>query len=294
MATDIDRVRSFNRLVTERLGVLRPGFLGGDRPYGPSRLLWEIGAGNGDIGALRSRLGLDSGYASRLLRSLEREGLITVEPNPADRRRRVAGLTAAGRAEHRLLDKRSDTHAESFLAPLTDTQRASLVAAMGDVERLLTAAAVEIRTTEPGHPDARRCVAAYFAELDERSELGVDPEAASIPVDPETLRAPRGAQLVAYLHDEAIGCGSVKHRPGEPSEIKRLWVSPAARGLGVGRRLLDRLETLAGESGAPAVQLDTNCTLTEAIAMYRATGYEEVAPFNDEAFAHHWFQKPLG
>ena len=73
-----------------------------------------------------------------------------------------------------------------------------------------------------------------------------------------------------------------------------MWVDPAARGLGVARRLLAALEDRAWRAGAPAVRLDTNRTLTEAIAMYRASGYREVDRFNDEPYAHHWFQKDLG
>jgi ribosomal protein S18 acetylase RimI-like enzyme len=99
--------------------------------------------------------------------------------------------------------------------------------------------------------------------------------------------------VVAYLNGEAIGCGAVKHRPGGPSDIKRMWVAESARGLGIGRRLLRELEQLVRESGAPGAQLETNATLVEAITMYRSAGYTEVPAFNDEPFADHWFAKPL-
>jgi ribosomal protein S18 acetylase RimI-like enzyme len=152
--------------------------------------------------------------------------------------------------------------------------------------------AVDIRPVDPEHPDALSCVASYFAELDRRSEAGFDP-AAGISADPHELRPPAGLMLVAYQGSEAIGCGAVKHHAGAPTEIKRMWVAESARGLGVGRRMLEALEAEAVESGAPAARLETNRTLTEAIAMYRSAGYREVPAFNDEPFAHHWFEKRL-
>jgi ribosomal protein S18 acetylase RimI-like enzyme len=99
--------------------------------------------------------------------------------------------------------------------------------------------------------------------------------------------------LLAYLHAEPVGCGAVKHHRDAPSEIKRRWVADAARGLGIGRRLLVALEARALEHGARAVRLETNRNLTEAIAMYRSAGYAEVPAFNAEPFAHHWFEKDL-
>jgi DNA-binding MarR family transcriptional regulator/ribosomal protein S18 acetylase RimI-like enzyme len=288
----IDQVRSFNRTVTQRIGALSDRFLARDRPLGEARMLWEIGLDGCEVRALRNRLDLDSGHASRLLRSLEQAGMVRVEPSGSDRRIRVASLTRAGRAERRVLDRRSDELAESMLAPLDAERRERLVDAMRTVERLLTSAAVEIRPVDPNHPDARQCFRAYFAELDGRSESGFDP-ATGISAEPHELTPPAGCLLVAYLHAEAVGCGAVKHHPGEPSEIKRMWVLPSARGLGLGRRLLAELEARAAESGAGATRLETNRTLVEAISLYRSAGYREVPAFNDEPFADHWFEKQL-
>jgi DNA-binding MarR family transcriptional regulator len=288
----IDQVRSFNRTVTQRIGALSDRFLARERPLGEARMLWEIGPDGCEVRALRNRLDLDSGHASRLLRSLEKAGMVRVEPSESDRRIRVASLTRAGRAERRLLDRRSDELAESMLAPLDPERRERLVDAMRTVERLLTSAAVEIRHVDPNHPDARQCFRAYFAELDGRSESGFDP-AAGISAEPHELTPPAGCLLIAYLHSEAVGCGAVKHHSGEPTEIKRMWVSPAARGLGLGRRLLVELEALAAESGARATRLETNRALVEAISLYRSAGYREVPALNDEPFADHWFEKKL-
>ena len=133
---------------------------------------------------------------------------------------------------------------------------------------------------------------AYFAELDRRSESGFDPDA-GISAEPHELRPPAGCFLVAYLRSEPAGCGAVKHHPGAPSEIKRMWVSESARGLGIGRRLLSVLEARAMRSGASKARLETNRALVEAVGMYRSAGYREVPAFNDEPFADHWFEKRL-
>jgi DNA-binding MarR family transcriptional regulator/GNAT superfamily N-acetyltransferase len=288
----VDRVRHFNRTVTQRVGALNHRFLARDRPLAEARVLWEIGPEGCEVRTLRARLGLDSGHASRLLRKLEADGMVRVVQSASDGRIRLAELTPAGLTERAELDSRSDDLAESFLRPLDPSQRERLTAAMRDVERLLTAAMVEIRPVDPAHPDARQCIRAYYDELDRRSESGFDP-AGGISAEPHELRPPAGLFLVAYLRSEPVGCGAAKHHPGAPSEIKRMWVAESTRGLGLGRRLLAELEEAAARSGARAVRLETNRALTEAIALYRSSGYLEVPAFNDEPFAHHWFEKRL-
>jgi len=99
--------------------------------------------------------------------------------------------------------------------------------------------------------------------------------------------------LVAHLREEPIGCGAVKFHENTPGEIKRMWVAPRARGLGLGRRLLEALERSAREAGVTVLHLETNRTLIEAIQLYRDCGYQEVEAFNDEPYAHHWFEKHL-
>jgi len=288
----VSQVRRFNRIVTQRVGALNDRFLARDRPLGEARLLWEIGAEQRDVRSLRALLELDSGYVSRLLRSLEAAGLVTVEPSEADGRVRVARLTAAGTAERAVLDERSEELAASVLALLSSRQRDRLVAAMAVVERLLTASMVEVAPIDPAHPHARHCMHAYFSELDRRFDSGFDP-ALSIPADDAELRPPAGLFLVASLGTEPVGCGGLKFHDKKPAELKRMWVAEAARGLGIGRRLLSELEERAAENGAHAIRLETNKTLTEAIALYRSAGYVEVAAFNDEPYAHHWFEKQI-
>ncbi|HEX5191003.1 MAG TPA: MarR family winged helix-turn-helix transcriptional regulator [Streptosporangiaceae bacterium] len=289
----IDQVRSFNRTVTQRVGALDEAFLASGRPLGQSRVLWEIGPDGCDVRQLRARLELDSGYLSRLLRSLEDAGLAVMEQSTADGRVRIVRLTAAGAAERDELDRRSDAAASSILRPLSDGQRTRLVAAMAEVVRLLTASAVDVRVADPREPEARACMAAYFAELAERFDDGFDP-GLSIPAGEAELTPPAGLLLLATLHGEPAGMGALKLHAGEPAEIKRMWVARAARGLGLGRRLLSDLEGCAAERGARVVRLETNESLHEAISLYRSAGYREVPAFNDEAYAHHWFEKELG
>ena len=288
----IAQVRSFNRTVTQRVGALDEGYLARDRPLGASRVLWEVDRAGTDIRAIRSRLGLDSGYLSRLLRRLEGEGLVTVEPDPGDQRARLVRPTAAGAREPAELDRRSDELANSLLAPLSTAQRDRLVQAMATVEQLLTAGLVEIGITDPTSDAARFCLREYFAELDSRFDSGFDPET-SIPALAHELTEPAGLLLVARLRGEPVGCGALKFHGTGPAELKRMWVAPATRGLGVGRRLLAELEEHARARGVGVLRLETNRSLREAIGLYRAAGYVEVPAFNDEPYADHWFEKRL-
>jgi DNA-binding MarR family transcriptional regulator/GNAT superfamily N-acetyltransferase len=288
----MQQVRSFNRTVTQTIGALHNDYLGRDRPLGESRLLFEIGEHGATVGALRDRLDLDSGYVSRLLRSLEKQALVTTKPSPADRRVRIARLTGAGKEEVKGLNRDSDRLAQSILAPLNDTQRCKLASAMVEVERLLTASAVTVCDEPASSPDAQTCLAQYFRELGERFESGFEP-ARALPAEPAEFAPPKGAFVVMRLHGRPVACGGFKPFPPDAAYLKRMWVAPEARGLGVGRRLLQALEERAGAAGYRKTCLETNRTLKEAQRLYRASGYAEVPPFNDEPYAHNWFEKVL-
>jgi DNA-binding MarR family transcriptional regulator/GNAT superfamily N-acetyltransferase len=288
----VGQVRSFNRLITQRVGALNDHYLARDRPLGEARLLWEIGNDGCDVRQLRARLDLDSGYLSRLLRSLEAAQLVTVEQAEGDRRVRSVRLTPAGHAERAMLDRGSDELARSFLEPLSESRRERLVAAMAEVERLLTGALVAIREVDPAQTDAQTCLREYFAELDRRFETGFDPDV-NVPPELHELRPPAGVFLVATLRSESVGCGGLKFHGSEPTELKRMWVAESVRGLGIGRRLLNELESRAAAAGSRVVRLETNKSLTEAISLYRSAGYREVDQFNDLPFAHYWFEKEL-
>lgn len=289
----IATVRAFNRIVTETVGALNETYLARGRSLGASRLLWEIGERGADVRELRARLGLDSGYLSRLLRGLESEGLVVVAGANRDARVRRVTLTDAGRRERRGLDAASDELAASVLDPLPAARRDRLVEAMATVTRLLEAGQVRIERADAASPDARACLAAYYAELARRFPGGFD-VGQSLHPGTDEFADPHGAFLLARLHGRAIGCGGVLFEADGTGYLKRMWVADDVRGLGVGRRLLMALEAAAREHGCVATTLETNATLTEAIAMYRAAGYAEVAPFNEEFYADHWFRKNLG
>jgi DNA-binding MarR family transcriptional regulator/N-acetylglutamate synthase-like GNAT family acetyltransferase len=293
LADEISQVRRFNRLVTQRVGALDDHFLGRDRPLGESRLLYEIGAKGADLRDLRWRLGLDSGYVTRLIQTLEKKGLIRLSAGTRDQRLRRARWTAAGRREVREMNQRADEAAAHLLDPLTPAQRTRLVAAMTDVHRLLQLAGLQIERVDPASPTARWCVGQYFDELDRRFESGFDP-GASLPADDGDLVPPRGAFLVASVDGEPVASGAVKPVSPGVGSLKRMWVAETVRGLGIGRRMLEALESQARELGMTSLQLETNHTLQEAIGLYRSAGFREVARFSSDPYAHHWFEKRLG
>lgn len=288
--TQVDGVRRFNRAVTRRIGVLTDDYLGRGRPWGESRLMFEIGTGGADIRDLRARLALDSGYLSRLLRSLEAQGLATTRPAPHDARVRRVALTRKGQREWQALEARSDDVASTLLEQLDPAQRERLLAAMAEVERLLRAGAVAVAPADPAGREARACVCAYIGELERRIGGGFDTDVGPSAA-PHELAPPNGVFLIARLDGEAVGCVALKATGGGIGEIKRLWVRPSARGLGVAQRLLGVLEAQATDMGLHALRLDTNRTQIEAHALYQRQGYEEIPAYNDNPYADRWFEK---
>jgi DNA-binding MarR family transcriptional regulator/GNAT superfamily N-acetyltransferase len=285
--------RRFNRAFTQRIGVLSESYLGVGRPLGPSRVLFELGGAPVPVVELRRRLGLDSGYLSRMLRDLERERLVEVERDPADGRRRVVRLTARGRSEWRRLDARSHEVMRRLLGPLTERQRAELAEVLAVAERLLRAATVEFEVVDPACAEAQDAMARYFDELDRRFPGGFDPGAGGAGHDTGAMRSPDGGFLVARSGSDVVGCGGVQRVDDRTGEIKRMWIHPDLRGAGLGRRLLAELEVTATRLGRCRVVLDTNGVLTEAVSMYERAGYREIERYNDNPYAHHWFEKKV-
>jgi DNA-binding MarR family transcriptional regulator/N-acetylglutamate synthase-like GNAT family acetyltransferase len=292
MESQLQSVRRFNRLVTQRVGALEVDYLRRGRPLAEARLLFEIGADGADVRALRSKLGLDSGYLSRLLQSLSAQELIAIAKGEEDGRRRRVSLTRKGSAERAAYDRLSDNLAASMLDPLDGSQQTRLLAAMGEVERLIRAASVKVAAEAPDTADARLCLSTYFSELAARFETGFD-AGADDSARVEDMAPPSGLFVIARLDGDAVGCGGFKRVDKATGEIKRVWTAPSARGLGVARRMLRALEAAAREAGVKTLRLDTNRALTEAHALYRSEGYLEIARFNDNSYAHHWFEKRL-
>jgi DNA-binding MarR family transcriptional regulator/GNAT superfamily N-acetyltransferase len=287
-ATEV--LRRFNRTYTQRIGALDESFLGLGLPLGASRLVFEIGTAGATVRDLRARLGLDSGQLARQLRRLEDDGLVTVAPDPGDRRRRTARLTSKGRSFRARLDHRSEQLAQQLVAPLTQRQRDRLTEALATADLLVRAATVDIRTVDPEVPAARTAIGRYFAELDRRFPDGFDPG----PASSEDMSAAQGGAFVLAISEGApVACGGVRDLGDGVGEIKRMWVHDDWRGAGLGSRLLRHLEEVSRGLGHRLVRLDTNRTLVEAVSMYERSGYRHIERYNDNPYAQAFFEKAL-
>jgi DNA-binding MarR family transcriptional regulator/GNAT superfamily N-acetyltransferase len=290
MLDPVSRVRRFNRAVTSAVGALDNSFLGRGRPLGAARVLNAIGQGRFDVGEVRDYLGLDSGLMSRLLRSLEDEGLIETQAHENDARRRVASLTRTGKREFAAYEALSNTQAESFLA--RNAQVEALLAAMDLIASALTRDRIALDEMDPRGDEARYCLREYYAELGRRFKQGFDVSLSRDP-DAKDMRRPRGSFIVAMSDTLPIGCVGLKGTEHGYAEIKRLWVAPSARGLGLGKRLMDAAEDAARTLGIALLRLDTNSALPEAGQLYRTTGWREIPRFNDDPYPDLFFEKRL-
>jgi DNA-binding MarR family transcriptional regulator/GNAT superfamily N-acetyltransferase len=282
-------LRRFNRYFTRRIGVLDDHYLGQDRPLGEARLLFEIGDGL-PLRELRTRLGLDAGYLSRLTKALQAQGMVRVSVHPEDSRVRMIELTPAGRIEVNEQNRRADALAAGLLDTLDAGRRAQLIEAMTTSQRLLRLAAITVELVDGAAPDARACLDAYAADIGARFPEGFDP---SDLVSPEEVSGEAGAFFVAYEEGCPVGCGALRRLEPGVGEIRHVWVHTGARRLGLARRILTALEGAAAERGLFVVRLDTHRALTEAQAMYRASGYTEIPAYVDHVYADHWFEKRL-
>jgi ribosomal protein S18 acetylase RimI-like enzyme len=161
---------------------------------------------------------------------------------------------------------------------------------MAEVERLLLAGAVTISPADPAGAQAQACIGAYLDELQTRFAGGFDPTLGP-QVDPRRLVPPEGLFLLASLEGEAVGCAALKRLSKGIGEVKRMWVAPSVRGMGIARRMLLALEAHAIDMGMRTLRLDTGGSQPEAFALYRSSGYREIAPYNDNPYAAHWFEK---
>lgn len=231
----------------------------------------------------------------RALRRIVAERLGAVEITTAAQETRTGhdGLAPFGLDEVGAPDQQADALVGAILEPLGPRQRGELAQAAETVSRLLEASAVVIEAADPAAAEASEAIGAYYRTLDTRFDTGFAPDR-SLPAEADALRPPAGVLLVATLHGKAVGCVAVMTEEPGVGHLRRMWVSPEMRGVGLGRRLLAAAESAAVDLGARIVRLETHRSLTEAIGLYRSAGYREVAPFNDEPYAHHWFEKALG
>ena len=151
---------------------------------------------------------------------------------------------------------------------------------------------IELNIVDAGSAEARWAMQQYFDELARRFSGGFDPGGA-LDEAAAQYNPPAGRFLLAVAGEAVAGCGGVVRLDAVTAEIKRMWINPAHRGVGLGKRLLARLEEEARLLGCAEVVLDTNATLTEAVAMYGAAGYEPTERYNDNPYAERWFRKRL-
>ena len=286
----VARFRRFARAVTLEVGALDTSFLGRGRPLGAARVLNAIGTGRTDVAEIRSHLGLDSGLMSRLLRGLEEEGLIATTTHRDDARRRVVTLTKAGRHEFKAYEELSNARASALLDRLPRADE--LLRAMDMIATALGREQITIEEADPRSEAARYCLGEYYAELGRRFRNGFDASRSRDPDAADMVR-PRGVFLLALSDGQPIGCVGLKGTASEIAEIKRLWTSPAARGLGIAKRLMQSAETAARELSVRTLRLDTNSALPEALKLYRTSGWIEIDRFNDDPYPDHFFEKRL-
>lgn len=290
MFDPVSRVRRFNRAVTREAGALDSSFLGRGRPLGAARVLNAIGQGRSDVADIRDYLDLNSGLMSRLLRALEDEGLIETVPHQDDARRRIAKLTKTGRREFNAYEAISNSRAELLLGRYSNSQ--ALLAAMDLIATAFGRESIGIDAANPAGKEAQYCLGEYYGELARRFAGGFD---VSLSRDPDAadMIFPRGTFLVAISDGLPIGCVGLKGTGGELAEVKRLWVAPSARGLGLGRRLMASVESAARDIAIKVLQLDTNSALPEAGQLYRSSGWTEIDRFNDDPYPDVFFEKRL-
>lgn len=286
-------VRRFSRFYTRRIGALRAGLL--DSPYSlaEARVLYELAHRDRATAAgLAQELGLDPGYLSRLLGGLERRRLIRRERSASDRRQSLLGLTAEGTRVFVTLDTRSSAEVRTMLDRLSDAGQRRLVEAMRDVERLLGAGPEPkvpyvLRPHRPGDMGwvVHRHGALYAQEYgwDERFEALVAGIVAKFVdgFDPKRERC-----WIAEREGETVGAVFLVSKSRTVAQLRMLYVEPHARGLGIGKRLVDECERFAREKGYRKIVLWTNSILDAARHIYEAAGYRLVAAAPHHSFGH--------
>jgi DNA-binding MarR family transcriptional regulator/GNAT superfamily N-acetyltransferase len=300
MDSPVAEVRAFTRFYTAVIGVLDEGLLGTPYSVTEARVLFELAQSDAtDVADLRRGLRLDSGYMSRIAARLEADGLVTRAPSGRDARRQVLALTPRGREVFADLDARSADQVAHLLDKLGEADQERLVTAMGTVRSMLGAAqgdglpatARTVVLREPGPGDLGWVVArhgsVYAAEYGWNAEF--EGLVARIVADYAAAHDPRReAAWIAELDGEPVGCVFCVARDDTTAQLRILLVDPAARGLGIGARLVAECLRFATAAGYESMMLWTNDVLTSARRIYEAAGFRLV----DEE-PHHSFGQDL-
>jgi DNA-binding MarR family transcriptional regulator/GNAT superfamily N-acetyltransferase len=290
-ADEIAAIRRFSRFYTRQLGLLPEGLLTSPFSLTESRVLYELAHRDGLTAAeLGRELGLDPGYLSRILKRFEARGLVERAPAAGDGRQVALVMTAAGRDAFAPLNRASETQARDLLADLPAPRREQLVTAMAIVERLLGGAG------EPSVPYIlrplrvgdigwiiRRQGMLYAEEFgwDETFEALVAEIAAAFV---RTFDPKREGCWIAEREGEIVGSIFLVRQSDEVAKLRLLYVEPAARGLGIGRRLVDECIHYARARNYRTLTLWTNDILASARRIYEETGFRLVAQENHNSF----------
>ncbi|WP_340687204.1 helix-turn-helix domain-containing GNAT family N-acetyltransferase [Amycolatopsis coloradensis] len=283
-ADRVATVRAFNRLYTGVIGVLDEGPADAEYSLSEARVIFELAQQDStQVTDLRKRLDLDAGYASRLLARLEGRGLLTRERSDEDARRQIVRLTEDGRKAFAVLDQRSVGRIGSLLGKFGEDEQERLLGAMDTITSLVGERAsnptLVLRPPRPGDFGwvVHRHGALYSREYgwDERFEALV----ARVVAEYVDRRGdPRQAGWIAELDGERVG--SIFCMPAEDgttAKLRMLLLEPAARGRGVGKRLVAECVEFARASGYTAMELWTVSLLDAARAIYRKAGFQLVS-----------------
>jgi len=295
-ATDpVTAVRRFNRFYTQTIGVLDKGYLGTDYTVAEGRVLYEIARADGVTAKqVAEATGLDAGYLSRIVARLERDGVVARERSESDGRSAVVRVTPHGRSVFGVFDQRAVGVVEGLLKPLTAEQRPRLVSAMRTVEALIggdPAAEGEV-TLRPHRQGDMGWVTEKNATI-YGQEYGWGPAIEFMTAricadflehyDPALERC-----WVAERGGERLGCVFLVKEPDAPgvARLRLLILDPAARGLGLGRRLVEQCVSFAREAGYREIVLWTHQVLTAARAIYAKAGFELAETWVHDDFGH--------
>lgn len=291
LSDTVAAVRRFNRFYTRAIGVLDRGHLGGPYTLAEGRALYEVASRDGvtpkEIIAV---MGLDAGYLSRIVARFEREGLVARAPSDVDGRSVVLTITAKGAETYGELHKRTIAKAEGLVAGLSPAARTRLSGALAEVEGLLESPPPPSRSygLRPHRVGDIGWVVARHGVIYSR-EYGWDErfEAMCAQIAGEfiaTFNPEREQSWIAEREGEAIGCIFLQDAGNNVAKLRLLLVEPSARGLGLGRRLVDECVGRARDLGYAEMELWTQSILTAARAIYAAVGFEIVDTWPNRDF----------